>query len=55
MFLDLNTDSLFGNHNQALVANPSQVIRSKESKSNNIYINAKFDHLKANNIFNTLD
>ena len=55
MFLDLNTDSLFGNRNQELAAHPSRAIRSKEAKSNTTYINAKFDHLEANNFFNTLD
>jgi hypothetical protein len=55
MFLDINTESLFGNLTQALAAIPSRLIRSKEAKSNTTYINEKYDHLEANNFFNNID
>ena len=55
MFLDLNTQSLFGNLTQALAAIPSRMIRSKEAKSNTTYITEKYDHLESNNFFNNLD
>jgi hypothetical protein len=55
MFLDLNTDTLFGNLTQALAAIPSRLIRSKEAKSNTTYINEKYDHLDSNNFFNNLE
>ena len=55
MFLDLDTEMLFGNRTQALASIPHRDIRSKEQKSNTIYINTKYEHLDSNNFFNNLD
>ena len=55
MFLDFNTKMLFGNQTQALAAIPSRLIRSKEAKSNTIYVNSKSDHLESNNFYHTLE
>ena len=55
MFLDLDTELLFGNRTQALASIPSRDIRSKDQKSNTIYINTKFEHMESNNFFKNLD
>jgi hypothetical protein len=55
MFLDLDTELLFGNRTQALASIPHRDIRSKEKKSNTIYIDKKYDHLESNHFFHNLE
>jgi hypothetical protein len=55
MFLDLDTEILFGNKTQALASIPSRDIRSKDAKANTLFANTNYEHLEANNFFNNLE
>jgi hypothetical protein len=54
MFLDLHTPTAFGNYTSALASLPSRDLRSKDAAAITKYIEAKHDHLAANNFFTNL-
>jgi hypothetical protein len=55
MFLDLHTETVFGNEIQVLAAILSQYIHSKETNTVTTYIDAKHVHVTANNFYNNLN
>ena len=55
MFLDFDTTKLFGNETERLAAMAFRDIRSKDAKSNTVYLTAKHHHLVRQNFFQLCD
>ena len=55
LFLDFDTAKLFGNETERLAAMAFRDIRSKDAKSNTIYLTAKYQHLDNQNFFTLCD
>ena len=55
LVLDFNTAKLFGNETERLAAMAFRDIRSKDARSNTVYLTAKYQHLQHQNFFKLCD